>query len=164
MARLRRELSEVRNALAAQTAAVEKVLALSGTKWVHKSEVRAAFATAGPDRGPAVSVMTISASTRVARKHYRCAMCDLSIRPGDAHYASNNVYDGRIYTWRECVWCHQDGVCDEVWSWAGGFHDEGVNYEDAQEWAPESVRWSTNAITRAAARRWFARAAGGEGE
>ncbi len=109
-------------------------------------------------------MMTLAAGRRVARKTYRCGMCNARIVPGELHHASSNVYDGRAYTWRECLPCERDAVCTEVDAWTGGWHDEGVHYEEAVEWAEETVRWSTNPVCRLVARRWLARAAGGEGE
>ncbi len=111
-----------------------------------------------------MSVTTLDHGVRVARKSYRCGMCNAWIKPGNRHSATSNVYDGRAYTWRECLPCERDAVCAEVHAWSGGYYDEGVSYDEAVEWAEETVRWSANPVCRLVARRWLARAAGGEGE
>lgn len=121
-------------------------------------------------------VTTLEETDRRARKAYSCGMCGRAIKVGDLHHTQTNVYDGRVYTWRECMGCHRDGVITYVHSWTGGYHDEGVDYEAAVEWAEESVRWPRvgygyrdpakviSGAEQGAARRWLARAAGGEGE
>lgn len=124
-------------------------------------------------------VTTLDESDRRARKVYYCGMCGRTINPGDLHHTQTNVYDGRVYTWRDCLPCHQDEVIHYVHDWTGGYHDEGVDFEQAAEWAQETVAWPrrwwgprgakdrvvvTSADEQGAARRWLARAAGGEGE
>lgn len=119
-------------------------------------------------------VGVIAEAIRTARKVHHCGMCGRQIKVGEKHSASTNVYDGRVYTWRECMACDRDGICNYAHDWSGGYHDEGVNYEVAQEWAEEAVEWPRNwhwrgrsvpprSITtteRLAARNWLARAAG----
>lgn len=120
-------------------------------------------------------VLTLDYGKRRARKVYRCGMCGALIHPGDLHSFSNNVYDGSAYTWRECMACARDTVCNYVHAFTGGWHDEGVDYEAAVEWAmyaidwpkrwPESWRPEAHPIStheRMAARNWMARAAGDE--
>ena len=117
-------------------------------------------------------VTTLAETDRVARKSYFCGMCARGIRVGETHHTKTNLYDGRVYTWRECLWCHRDHIINYVHDWSGGC-DEGVDYEQAVEWAQEAVGWPRHWIVygrdihpaeRAAARAWLARAAGGEGE
>lgn len=120
--------------------------------------------------------MTIRATTRTARKIHHCGMCSRVIKVGDRHHVATNVYDDRIYDWRECIWCHRDGICGLVHAW-WGHPDEGVGYDCARDWAEEvAVGWPwwenwlgqrtrrVSATERAAARAWLARVAGGEGE
>lgn len=118
-------------------------------------------------------VAQLKEATRRARKVHHCGMCNAQIQPGDLHHVSTNVYDGRVYDWRECLPCHRDLIVNLVHDWTGGWADEGVNYEDAVEWADGAVGWPKNWIgygrsihgsERTAARNWLARAAGGEGE
>ncbi|KAB2809294.1 hypothetical protein F9L07_19840 [Pimelobacter simplex] len=118
-----------------------------------------------------MSVLTLDSGQRVARKVHRCGMCGATIKPGDRHAFENNVYDGQAYTWRTCLPCQRDRVSTYVWDWTGGWADEGVDYEQAVEWAEEAVEWPKHwlrdgrAITtceRVAARNWLARATGGE--
>ena len=120
-----------------------------------------------------MSIETIAYATRRARKVHRCGMCTKRIEIGELHRVSTNVYDGRVYDWRECLTCDRDGICMLVHDWTGGYHDEGVSAENAVEWAEEAVEWPANwlgyglritAAERMAARNWIARAAGGEGE
>jgi hypothetical protein len=96
-------------------------------------------------------VTTLDYGQRAARKAYRCGLCNAVIHPGDHHAFQTNVYDGRIYTWRDCLACQRDGVITYVNDWDGGWSDEGVDYEKADQWAE-----------RTAARNWLARAAGDE--
>lgn len=123
-----------------------------------------------------MTVMTIRATTRTARKIHHCGMCSRVIKVGDRHHVATNVYDDRIYDWRECIWCHRDGICGLVHAW-WGHPDEGVGYDCARDWAEEvAVGWPwwenwrgqrtrrVSATERAAARAWLARVAGGEGE
>lgn len=122
-------------------------------------------------------VQTVDSGRRKARKSYRCGLCTALIEPRDLYAFQTNVYDGRIYTWRDCLHCDRDGVIHYVEAWTGGY-DEGVTAEAAEEWAEDSAwfwplrqsyarnpkprRISTD--ERRAARAWLARAAGGEGE
>ena len=122
-------------------------------------------------------VQTLDQGRRTARKHYRCGLCVAVIKPGDLYAYQTNIFDGRIYTWRDCLPCDRDGVIHYVDAWTGGY-DEGVTAESAQEWAEDAAwfwpwRESTrrrpehrriSADERRAARGWMARAAGGEGE
>lgn len=110
-----------------------------------------------------MSVLVLSDQMRRARKAYRCGLCNLPIRPGDHHRAQSSVYDGRAYTWRDCIHCDRDGVLGWVDDWSGGL-DEGVSFDSAVDWAPEALLWSKYAAERRAARAWLARCCGGEGE
>lgn len=110
-----------------------------------------------------MSVLTLSDETRRARKDYRCALCDARIQRGDYHRAQSNVFEDRVYTWRDCRHCHSDGVIHWVDVWVGGA-DDGVNFEDASEWARDAAVWSKSGAERRAARSWLARFCGGEGE
>jgi hypothetical protein len=78
----------------------------------------------------------ISERTRTARKPHRCSTCLGPIKPGDVYRVSTNVYDDRMYDWKECEACRSDCVIAEVYNWAGQ-PDEGVTYEDAHEWATD---------------------------
>ena len=118
-------------------------------------------------------VTTLNETDRTARKSYFCGMCARRINPGERHHVQTNLYDGRVYDWRECLPCDRDGIMNYVNDWSGGWHDEGVDYEQAVEWAQEAVGWPRHWLAhgrgihpaeREAARRWLARAAGGEGE
>lgn len=117
-------------------------------------------------------VTTLDQGIRRARKAWRCGLCNARINPGDQHAYQVNVYDGHIYTWRDCLGCDRDGILNYVHDWTGGYHDEGVDYEAAIEWAEEAANWprywlygrQIGGHERLAARNWLARAAGGEGE
>lgn len=121
-------------------------------------------------------VQQLKEVTRRARKQHRCGMCSAAINPSDLHRVSTNLYDGRVYDWRECLPCDRDVVVNLVHDWTGGYHDEGVGFEQACEWAEEAVEWPLtwdprpshcrviSGSERLAARNWLARAAGGEGE
>ena len=120
-----------------------------------------------------MSVQVLRSATRRARKPHRCGMCATAIPVGDLHQVSTNVYDGRVYDWRECLPCDRDGIVGLVHDWSGGSYDDGVSYEQAAEWAQEAVTWPRHWLRygrdihpaeRFAARAWLARAAGGEGE
>ena len=114
----------------------------------------------------------------ILRRYHRYGPYVVSMQlQTDIHF-ENNVFDGRIYTWRDCLPCDRDGVIHYVDAWTGGYYDEGVTEESAQEWAEDTAwfwpwRESTrrqperrriSADERRAARGWLARAAGGEGE
>lgn len=112
-------------------------------------------------------VTTLQHGTRRARKAYRCGMCFARIRPGDLYAFQSNIYDDRAYTWRECLACDRDNVCTYVHDFTGGYHDEGVDFEAAVEWAEDAVGWPRywmrpgrpiTTTERVAARNWLARA------
>lgn len=109
-------------------------------------------------------VQQLGHTERAARKPYRCGMCSARIGVGVRHSVWTNVYDGRAYDWRECLPCDHDGIVNLVYDWSGGYWDEGVNYHQACEWADDMLWRSKHPAERGAARRWLARAAGGEGE
>lgn len=104
----------------------------------------------------------IREGTRRARKPHWCSMCNHGIGRGDLHYVSTYAYDGSVYDWRTCLPCRRDQIANLVWNWRDQ-PDEGVGYDDAKDWA-YGHEWMRNPAERAAARRWLARAAGGEGE
>lgn len=118
-------------------------------------------------------VTQLHEGTRTARKVHRCGMCSQTIKVGERHHVSTNVWDGRVYDWRECAGCARDSICSYVHDWSGCYYEEGVGYEQAAEWADEAVGWpghwlrygrGIHPAERVAARNWLARAAGGEGE
>ena len=122
-----------------------------------------------------MSFTQLASTDRRARKPYHCGMCAARIEKGDLHHVSTTLWDGRVHDWRECIHCDRDGIVDYVHSWTGGYYYEGGGYDQAAEWAEVVVqwpkRWSSrvpsppiSASQRMAARRWLARAAGGEGE
>lgn len=119
-------------------------------------------------------MLTLANGTRTARKTYFCGYCAAPIHRSDQYAYQSNVYDGRAYTWRTCIWCHRDGVGDYAHAWAG-FPDEGIDYDTVREWAEEAAltwprRWGPrdrlfepiSADERRAARAWLARATGDE--
>lgn len=118
-----------------------------------------------------MSIQTIGDRTRRARKVHACDLCGSRIKVGDLHRVATNIYDGRVYDWRECLPCCRDGVCNHAHAWTG-FDSEGVSSEQAMEWAKETAwgwpkHWRggpVSATERKAARDWLARAAGGESE
>lgn len=92
-------------------------------------------------------VTQLREATRVARKPHRCDMCHGTIQIGSSHHVSTNLWDGRLYDWRTCTACTEDGICTEAYWWAG-YPDEGVGYETAWEWAHEHT--SHESLGRAA--------------
>ena len=79
----------------------------------------------------------------VARKAHRCSSCSIEIPPGTRYRRSTNLYDGQVYDWLTCVGC--EGLTSVVWDWAGQ-PDEGVIFDDFDEWAhetdtPEAAAW-----------------------
>lgn len=99
-------------------------------------------------------ITEVRSGNRKARKLHRCGMCAARIEIGEEHHVSTNAYDGRIYDWRECLPCRRDGICSEVYAWTGGYYDEGVDYEQAHEWAHEN---RDDPKIGDAARRWLER-------
>lgn len=83
-------------------------------------------------------VTMLDHGTRKARKTYRCGLCLAPIEPGDLHAFQSNLYDGRVYTWRDCLACERDGILNFVQDWDGGWSDEGIDYEKASQWADEA--------------------------
>lgn len=116
-------------------------------------------------------MITLDSGTRNARKTYRCGLCNAAIRPGVRYSFQTNVYDGRIYTWRDCLACDRDLIANYVSDWDGGWSDEGVDYEKAIEWAEDALLWprhwhrygrTIHPTERLAARNFCARATGFE--
>jgi hypothetical protein len=99
----------------------------------------------------------ISHSNPRARKSHRCMMCGGRIQPGEQYSRDTLVYGGRIYSWVECPACQSDHICNEVDAWTGGWRDEGVGIEEADEWAHETVRLAKTEDLREIARRWLTR-------
>jgi hypothetical protein len=91
----------------------------------------------------------LKATTRVARKEHRCGMCNAVIKVGESHHVSTNLFDGRVYDWRECDGCTADSIVSEVYDWAG-YPDEGVTFESAWEWAHENTAAKDAEIARKA--------------
>ena len=98
-------------------------------------------------------VTQLREATRTARKPHRCGACNVVIGVGESHHVSTNVFDGRVYDWRECAGCAEDRIVSEVYFWCGQ-PDEGVDFESAWEWAHESRDDPTYG---AMALRWLAR-------
>lgn len=109
-----------------------------------------------------MSPVSFRESVRRAAKPHRCSMCNASIRVGDLHHVSTNCYDGRVYDWRTCQPCRRDRVTGMVYDWTG-HPDEGVDLDDAIEWAPEAILYAKG-HERRSARDWLARYCGGDGE
>lgn len=119
-----------------------------------------------------MSVVVLDTGKRRARKRYRCQLCAAVIEPGDFYCYQANVFDDHAYTWRECQWCDRDGVIGHVLNLFDP--DEGVCYEDADEWARAAMGWPSmygrlnvprpmRAAEHEAARNWLARASAAQG-
>lgn len=83
-----------------------------------------------------------------ARKAHACSLCDGLILPGDKYVRTTNVYDGRIFDFLTCRGCVDGRILHRVDAWS--FHDEGVTFDDAMEWAREHVTHGTDDSKRAA--------------
>ena len=88
---------------------------------------------------------TLRATAPKARKDHLCGTCNRTITAGERYHLSANLYDGRVYDWRECSDCIADAITNEVYAWAGS-PDEGVGFEQAEGWAhdnpsPEAARF-----------------------
>lgn len=103
----------------------------------------------------------ITSGHRTARKEHRCSLCGAIILPGTRYSFQVNVFDGYIYTFKDCAGCGRDGVLNRVFAWLGGA-DEGANAEAAYEWAHDAALYAESIPERWAARNWLARSAGGE--
>lgn len=96
----------------------------------------------------------ISESRPTARKAHVCQMCGGPIKVGETYSRDTLKYDV-IYDWITCQPCETDGVCNEVHAWTGGYYDEGVGIEQADEWAHECADQTEEPGPMA--RRWLAR-------
>lgn len=98
-------------------------------------------------------VTQLREATRRAAKEHRCGMCNGTISVGEEYRVSTNVFDGRVYDFRECTACAKDGIVHEVYAWAYS-PSEGVDGEQAWEWAHEH---RDHDLLGAAALAWLAR-------
>lgn len=79
----------------------------------------------------------LSSRTVTARVPHPCETCGAyAIAPGDRYVREALVYDGRAYTWVQCLPCN--GLSASVWEWTGE-PEEGVDRDDYYEWATVSL-------------------------
>jgi hypothetical protein len=79
----------------------------------------------------------LSRKTVTARVPHPCETCGTTaIAAGERYVREALVYDGRAYTWVQCLPC--SGLSSAVWEWAG-HPDEGIGMDDYHEWATESL-------------------------
>lgn len=82
---------------------------------------------------------TIANGYRKARKPHKCSLCLRTIDPGETYEYQRNIYDGHIYTWKECAHC--DGMRRiihfdvDYWDPDGA----GVGPDDVGEYWPKSI-------------------------
>ena len=84
-------------------------------------------------------VTTLSETTRTSRGKVRCNMCGRRIDKGERYGESTNIYDGRVYRWRDCPHCIAfrtlttlSDYLYEVDSWSG----EGYGPDSVTEFEP----------------------------
>lgn len=88
------------------------------------------------------SVVLLDSTTPTARKPHRCELCGRRIDVGEKYTANKNVFDGRVYTFKECAHCK---ALQRVTSF-GDHLDECSRYgdgfcgDDAMQWEPETRR------------------------
>lgn len=91
-----------------------------------------------------------------ARKPHTCSLCHAAIQPGDRYYAAVCIYDDHMYTWRECGPCNEAGIASHVYDF-WDCPDEGIDAEDAYEWATTLLADDPNSDDAQAARAYLDR-------
>lgn len=84
-------------------------------------------------------ITTLSETTRTSRGKVRCNLCGRRIDKGERYDETTNVYDGRVYRWRDCSHCIAFRTLTtlgdylyEVASWSG----DGYGPDSVAEFEP----------------------------
>ena len=85
-----------------------------------------------------MSVVRFAESRPVARKAHRCNMCARMIAPGETYWASRNIYDGRVYTWKTCAHCDAAITATSLGDYL--YDCDGYGPDDVAEWEPQDRR------------------------
>lgn len=83
-------------------------------------------------------IETLNRAARKARKQHHCSMCGRVIDPGETYDCSTNIYDGNLYTWKQCRHCDAMVQILKLHDWAG-YPDEGIGPDDVGEFEPETI-------------------------
>lgn len=93
-----------------------------------------------------------------ARKTHHCSLCHGLICPNEQYRRLTYVTDGEINDFLTCFPCQNDNVLGRVWRWTGdnSIFDQGIGFEDAAEWARETLaeECAAGLDDRGAARSW----------
>ena len=89
-----------------------------------------------------MSAVQFAESRPVARKAHRCNMCARMIAPGETYWASRNIYDGRVYTWKTCAHCDAAITATSLGDYLYDCDYDGDGYgpDDVAEWEPQDRR------------------------
>jgi hypothetical protein len=91
----------------------------------------------------------LSSKTVRARKAHGCQTCSAqAIAPGEIYARESYVFDGRAYTWIQCLECA--ALVGIVWEYAY-YPDEGIDRDDYYTWATETVEHADTELGRLAA-------------
>lgn len=82
-------------------------------------------------------IESLDSGKRKARKPHTCSLCSRTIDPGEMYEYQRNIYDGHIYTWKQCVHC--DAMCRMVHFDYSAQLDEGISPEFIADYWPRTI-------------------------
>lgn len=82
-------------------------------------------------------IETLHGGKRQARKPHTCSLCYRTIDPGETYESQTNIYDGHIYTWKECAHCDALRRLIDFELYAD--LDEGIGPYDVGAYEPQSI-------------------------
>jgi hypothetical protein len=83
-----------------------------------------------------MSDVTLAETRPRARIPHECDWCYRVIDPGETYRRTGGVFDGRMYTWKECAHCEAMAVVCDLWGWTNG---DGLSADDFHEWEPADI-------------------------
>lgn len=84
-------------------------------------------------------IETLAEGTRKARTTHTCALCYRTIDPGENYHYQRNVYDGQIYTWKECAHCDAMRRLINFYDWWGDADEGGIGHDEVQGYEPTTI-------------------------
>jgi hypothetical protein len=82
-------------------------------------------------------VQSLDYGKRKARKEHTCSLCARTIDAGETYEYQRNIYDGHLYTWKECVHCDAMRQLIDFSYWCD--LDSGVGPDDVGAFEPSTI-------------------------